>query len=57
MTVTVNKKGAKKRRRNGLKVVEVRHIQVHDAEERLIRVFKILMSSFENRVENDNRGR
>jgi len=38
----------RKKRNNTLKVVEIQHVQVPDSEERLNRVFKILLSSFEN---------
>lgn len=42
----------RKKRNNTLTVVKVEYVQVPDAEERLSRVFKILMSSFEN-MENE----
>ena len=57
MAVIVKKRAKKKKRRNDLRIVEIKHVQVPDAEERRDRVFKILMASFENRVGNDNRGR
>ena len=49
MMVTETKDKVKRKKRNNtLKVVEVKYAQVPDAEERLNRVFKILLSSFEN---------
>lgn len=48
MTVIVEEKTRKKKKRNNLKVVEIRHVQVPDAEERLNRAFKILVSRFDN---------
>lgn len=49
MMVTETKQKTKtKKKHNTLTVVKVEHVQVPDAEERLNRVFKILMSSFEN---------
>jgi len=53
-TEMTKKKGGK--RNNSLKVVKIAHAQVPDAEERLGRVFKILMSSFEN-MENEAKRR
>jgi hypothetical protein len=38
----------KRKRGNSLRVVEVKHVQVPDAEERLARVFRILTSRFVN---------
>ena len=43
-TEMTKKKSGK--RNNSLKVVEIQHVQVPDSGERLMRVFKILMSSF-----------
>ncbi|MFC2002927.1 hypothetical protein ACFLV4_03155 [Chloroflexota bacterium] len=37
-----------KKRNNTLTVVKVEYVQVPDADERLSRVFKILMSSFKD---------
>jgi len=48
MVTEAKDKIKRKKRNNTLKVVKVDFVQVHDAEERLKRVFKILMSSFEN---------
>lgn len=49
MMVTETKQKTKtKKKRNTLTVVKVDFLQVPDAVERLSRVFKILMSSFEN---------
>ena len=57
MMVTETKQKTKTRKkRNVLKVVKVEHVQVPDSEERLKRVFKILMSSFEN-MENEAKRR
>ena len=46
----------RKKRINNLKVVEIKHVQVPDAEERLNRAFKILVSHFDN-SENETKGR
>ena len=54
MIVTkVNPKTKTKRKRSTFTVAEVNYVQVPDADERLNRVFKILMSSFENIEENE----
>ena len=56
MTVILEKKAKRKKRISNLKVVEIKHVQVPDAEERLSRVFRILMTSFKN-PENEAKGR
>jgi hypothetical protein len=48
MVAETKKKIKTKRKRSTLTVAEVKHVQVPDADERLQKVFKILMSSFEN---------
>ncbi len=48
MVTEVKQKTKKKNKRNTLTVVKVEYVQVPDAEDRLNRVFKILMSSYEN---------
>ena len=48
MVTTVKDKIKRKKRSNTLTVVRVEHIQVPDAEERLSRVFRILLSNFED---------
>ena len=53
MNVIVEEKTRRKKKRNNLKVVEIRHVQAPDAEERLGRVFKILMSHFDNAEKRD----
>jgi hypothetical protein len=51
MMVTKTKgKVKRKKRSNTLTVVKVEHVQVPDAQERLSRVFKILLSSL-NEIE------
>lgn len=48
-SIIIEERAPKRRKRNNnLKVVEIKHVQVPDAEDRLNRVFKILMSSFDN---------
>ena len=42
-------KKRERKRNNSMKVVEIQHVQVPDMDERLSRVFKILMSSFEDK--------
>lgn len=54
--VTEIKATRRKKRNVTLKVVKVEYVQVPDAKERLDRVFKILMSSFEN-IENEAKRR
>ena len=48
MVTKTKQKTKRGKRHNTLMVVKVEHVQVPDAEQRLGRVFKILMSSFDN---------
>lgn len=48
MVTKAEQKVKTKKKRNTLTVVKVEHVRVPDTDERLSRVFKILMSSFEN---------
>jgi hypothetical protein len=48
MTVKTKDIVKRKKRNNTLMIVRVEYVQVPDAEERLNRVFKILISSFDN---------
>jgi hypothetical protein len=51
MTSESNRENGRRTKRNkNLQVVEVKCVQVPDAQERLARVFKILMSNFTNEV-------
>ena len=56
MVSEIKDKIKRKKRNNSLKVVAIAYAQVPDAKERLGRVFKILMSSFEN-MENEAKRR
>ena len=51
MSIEIREEKRKKKHGNSLKVVEVKHVQVPDAEERLNKVFKILMNTVENMEE------
>lgn len=53
MVSETKQKTKTKKKRNSLKVVKVEHVQVPDAEERLRKVFKVLLSNFENMGENE----
>ena len=53
MVTETKKKIKRKKIRNTLTVIEVKHVQVPDAEERLNRVFKILMSRFGSIEKNE----
>ncbi len=55
--VTEVKATKRKKRISTLKVVKVEYVQVPDAEQRLSRVFKILLSSFENSGGNEAKRR
>lgn len=58
MMVTETKQETKTRKkRNTLKVVKVEFVQVPDANERLNRVFKMLLSSFKNIEKNEAKRR
>ena len=57
MVTETKDKVKRKKRNNTLTVVEVNYVQVPDAEGRLGRVFKILLSSFENIEENEAKRR
>lgn len=48
MATEAKDKVKRKKRNNTLTVVKVEYVQVPDSEERLKRVFKILLSSFKN---------
>lgn len=48
MVTKAEQKAKTKKKRYTLTVVKVEHVQVPDANERLSRVFNMLLSSFEN---------
>ena len=57
MVTEANHKTKTKRKSSTLTVAEVNYVQVSDANERLNRVFKILMSNFENVERNEAKRR